>query len=382
VAMKLRVMILVALLLAAVVGVYFLAAAEGLPTTQQVTTIDSAFNATTSFTYRAPITPNLLFPNQTEITPGHGNLFTSMVNRVTLSFTYSLNLTSAEAVGLSVSQSLVASTPGWNWTVNASSTGLPAPPTTTAKTTGSASMVVNLTTLLKNFRTISNETEYNPNSFVLHYTAFVLATISAPNGGATVLSEPSLNLSYSGSYFAPGNLTFHQGGVVSALTESPITSTGFYRALAATVVALLLLGLAVVGYLEWAERRGPPRPVDPEAEVSKLTEPYKDAIAMTLSLPHRENIVVMKGWEDLIHAADMLSKPVLHLENRVEGEVRHIFYVVDGAVQYVFIYGTTGRDAEQTPAASPPSRPTNGARPPRRSFLGPRTGPPKSEGPR
>jgi hypothetical protein len=380
--MKLRVTILVALLLAAVVGVYFLAVAEGLPTTQQVSTVDSTYNASTAFSYRAPISPNLLFPNQTVITPGHGNLFTTMVNRVTLSFSYALNLSNAESVSLSVSQSLVASTPGWNWTINASSTGLPPPPTTTATATGSASMVVNLTTLLKDFRAISNVTEYNPTSFVLHYSAIVIATITASNGGATVFSEPSLNLSYSGSYFAPGNLTDHQGGAISALTSSPIASTGFYRALAGGVVALLIIGLAVVGYLEWAERRGPPRPVDPEAELSKLTEPYKDAIAMTLSLPHRENIVVMKGWEDLIHAADMLSKPVLHLENRIEGEVRHIFYVVDGAVQYVFIFGTTGRDAEPKAGAAPPSRPANGTPPPRRPFLGLRTDAPKRDSPR
>ncbi|HEV2429123.1 MAG TPA: DUF5305 family protein, partial [Thermoplasmata archaeon] len=153
------------------------------------------------------------------------------------------------------------------------------------------------------------------------------------------ITEPSFNLTLVNSqYFAPTNFTSPFAQSINLTSKSADPTASFYRTASDSVLAALLLALAGVGYLVWRPERTPSGPVDEEAQVEAMTAPYQDAISSTLSLPHRENVVILREWDDLVHSADMLSKPILHLESRVEDRTRHIFYLVDGAVQYVYLH--------------------------------------------
>jgi hypothetical protein len=334
--MKLRSLALVALVLVAVVSVYFLARAAALPRDTLSTSEAIQGTGTSIFTYNASLRPNLLF-NATYAGPDQGELFPQLVLGINLSYQFTLNLSAPASTVVYATDALVVSTPAWNYTLIPSAERTRSFPSTPL-VQDSQSLDMNLTASLQRVGMINNQTGYLPPAMVFRYATQLVYEVNGSGQDSVHTFSPSFNLTYTNAVILHGNRSFSSQWYVNVTAPVPDTSVGPYLAASASLTAGSLLGVGILAYLE--VRPLPPRPrtrEDEEARLKAEIGAYRDAVAETLTLPHKENIVVVRDWMDVVRAADMLGKPILHLRNDSEGQVRHLFYVVDGAIQYVYL---------------------------------------------
>ncbi|HEV2166168.1 MAG TPA: DUF5305 family protein [Thermoplasmata archaeon] len=348
--MKVRTVLLVVLLLGAVVSVYFLVRADTQPRGLTTTSTALSGNATLTFDFNATLLPNTLY-NSTHVGPAQTTtLFPALVRSLNLSYTFALNVTPPSSTALIAHEALVASTAAWNDTLVPSSGE-----TTTFSDVPSLSvaqhLTLNLTSANQRFSTIANETKYSPSSITIGYYADIFYVVSHGGVQSGHLLSTSFNLTYTNVLLTTGNRTFSQPWTYNVSSVGPNPSYGPDLDAAGAITAAVFLGIGVLAYLSiFPPARLSARPKSEEAELDAILGPYRDAVAETLSLPHKENIVVMKEWMDVVRAADMLAKPILHLKSEVEGRTRHIFYVVDGAIQYVYLHNVLA--PESTPSGT------------------------------
>ncbi|HEV2519422.1 MAG TPA: DUF5305 family protein [Thermoplasmata archaeon] len=335
--MKLRVLFLVALVLTSIVAGYFVAVTNALPSKHTTTATESAFHGATTFSYRAALAPNPIFRTPT-IGPGQGTLFLALVRTLNLSFTYQIGLTAPvdSRFGIGERVSLVA--PVLNLTLNSSVRPFVEYPSATSATLQD-NLTFNLTSAVRLLRNITNATGYSFTTFTVRFTAVIFTTFATRSQIAVRADAPSLNLTLVNSnYLVPGNLSVPFSGALTTSSTGADPAVAEDRAIADGGAIVVFVATGIVGVLVVRPSTFPPRAPDEEAEIRALIGPYQDAVAETLSLPHKENIVVMREWIDVVRAADMLGKPILHLKSDSEGNTRHIFYVVDGAIQYVYLH--------------------------------------------
>ncbi len=343
--MKIRAILLVILILAAVVSVYFLARADGQAREIGTTSTALTGSANTTFTYDATLLPNTLY-NSTQVGPAQTTtLFPALVRSINLSYTFALNVTPPSSTVVIAHEALVASTSAWNYTL-VPSTGRTTSFSNVTSLAVSQHLTFNLTSANQHFQEIANETKYFPSSINIGYYSDIFYVVSGGGVESGHLFSTSFNLTYTTILLTTSNRTFSQPWTfnVSGVAANPAYAPDLDAAVATTVV--VFLGIGALVYLSLF----PPailaaRPRSEEAELEAIIGPYRDAVAETLSLPHKENIVVMHDWMDVVRAADMLGKPILHLKSDAEGRTRHIFYVVDGAIQYVYLHNVLPSEA-------------------------------------
>ncbi len=349
--MKFRTVAVVVLLLVAVVAGYFVAAANGLPTRTFSTTTALAGTVQTTFTYSAELRPNTLF-SENPVGPSAGDLFPALVLSIDFAYTFTLSVSPASNISVNPAASLVASAPAWNLTLNATHAPL-AVSDSVGGVTASESVDLNMTAALRTFASIENETQYPPTWIDLDFASNVFYVVAGGGQSVGHVFAPVYDLRMYADEIVPGNRTFTSSWSANATAAAPNGARGTDLAAAVAGLSLAVLGILLLSYLELRPRPGPAAPIDEETRLDREVGPYREAVAETMSLPHKENIVVMREFIDVVRAADMLGKPILHLRNDAEGQVRHLFYVVDGAVQYVYLRGV----APTATAASPPTKP-------------------------
>ncbi|MGC2288636.1 MAG: hypothetical protein WA688_02100 [Thermoplasmata archaeon] len=109
--------------------------------------------------------------------------------------------------------------------------------------------------------------------------------------------------------------------------------------------------------------------------MDEVTHSSAVAIVDTPTPPTGLGRIDLSRWEDLLHAAELLGRPILRLEGGEGGPERHLFYVADGAQSYVFGFhsdsvnvtrsGAYARPAPPVPVpvpAPPPAAPVEVAR--------------------
>jgi Family of unknown function (DUF5305) len=347
---KIPAVLLVVFALALVVGLYTVASIDANPsaTTNSATLLSYA--AETRFDYQASLRPNTLYGNGT-LGPGGGALYTSLVLGLNLTYSYWLNLSAPSDVTFGGGYALTVSVPGaWSYPLNTSLVDV-TPVQGTSSFTFADQHVVDIPNLLELLSQIENETQVMQSSYDLNFTAFEVASIDY-DGQPEVhsISYPVLTFVLSSGQLTPQSLSGSSNGSIPTTVQ--ITDSNRATDLDLAVVACVALAAAVacMVYLTVRPRR---KKVDLSADLRSMTAPYQDAIATTWTAPRKENVVVIRDWEDLVHVADMLGKPILRYVLRKRDPPRHFFYVLDGPIQYIYLVPPEGRRAEEEIADLP-----------------------------
>jgi hypothetical protein len=362
--MKVLAMALVALVLGAIVSGYFLARAESLPTEGTSTNTVLVGQAKTAFTYNASLLPNTLFAKN-PVGPDQGDLFPALVQSLDFGYGFSLQVSQSANVTIQPEVALIASTQAWNLTLNSTHPrALSEDQVAGAKFSGT--MDLNLTAATSLFQKVQNETYYVPNVIDLELYETVLYTVSEGNLSLARVVSPVYVMALYPNLLEGGNRTFFANWTQNETSLVPDSTRSEYIPAAVGALAATVVGVAVVAFLllrprrEWGSGAEDARSM--EARLDAEVGPYRDAVAETMSLPHKENIVVMRDWMDIVRAADMLGKPILHLRNDAEGQVRHLFYVVDGAIQYVYLRSVEASDLPVSAVRRAPRKPAHSGR--------------------
>jgi hypothetical protein len=111
------------------------------------------------------------------------------------------------------------------------------------------------------------------------------------------------------------------------------------------------------------------------ATIDSKVHSWAVAIVDTPTPPEGPRRIELSRWEDLLHASELLGRPILRLRGGEGGPEGRLFYVADGAQNYVFDFRTEPVNVTQSgayasrnppvrvPAATPPPAPDAGAVP-------------------
>jgi hypothetical protein len=346
--------LLAALILGSVVAGYAVASAEQTPTSTTSTKTLAAYQGTTLETYAATVRPNTLEPNGTVLGPGGGALFSTLLTNINLSFSFFLNATPTATVHLAGGFQVIASGGGvWNDTLVTT-----VPRSATEIGPGSyevaASTEVNVPTVLALFTAVQNETNFVPANESVSFVPIVFGTVGA--GGQVAEVEPAVAIRFAigDAHWAPALIAPALSGTLTATTTTNASAAEYLDATIG-LLAALLVATAVVAAVEYRASVKSRSEIDYARQLRQFTTPYQDAIADTATPPRNENVVSMYDWEDLVHVADMLGKPILQFRYHRPDDTRHFFYVLDGSVQYVYLVPREGRSEEgKNPYDGPP----------------------------
>ena len=341
--MKPSAVLLVVLVLVLVAALYSVASLEGTPSETSTSTTLLGIGTTTQFNYEATLRPNLLY-NQTTLGPGQGALYTSLVLTLNLSFTYWLNLSAPANVTFGGGYGLVLASPSqWNYSLNHSLGGTPEE-FNVSSVSFHDSTVVNISRVLALLAVFENETQASSSGYELYFTALEVATINYGGSRTQSVTTPVLNVSIGGGLITPGLLSSSSNGSIPTTLEVANTTRTTDLEYASAICLILAGCAAIAAYLTFTERRTK----KPLAEdLRSMTAPYADAIANTWTAPRKENVIVVRDWDDLVHVADMLGKPILRYVLRTRTPQRYFFYVLDGGAQYIYLVPEKGRIPEE-----------------------------------
>lgn len=299
--------------------------------------------------YLARIRPSALFNNSTTLSPGQGTLFVALVQSLNVSFQDVVNLTAGENVQLALSSSIVLSSPHWNYTLRSpvlswhNGTGTPT-------LNVGRSFFLNLTAIEALERSFVNQTGYSPAAFEVVLRQQVQLTVQTAVGTNTSEYAPDLTLGFPGPSLVLSNLTANASGAVLESYQLTIPPDRLPYELALALTILFAGGTVVLGVLSLRRRRTEP---EHERQLRDLTGPYREAIAETATPPRTTDFVALRSWQDLVHVADMLGRPILQYRHHQPEDTRHFFYVLDGNLQYVYLLPSSKRatDDLESPAA-------------------------------
>ncbi len=331
------------------VGLYAVAAIEASPTQTTTNGVLLAYGTETNFDYQATLRPNTLYGNTT-LGPGEGALYESLVLRLDLSYSYWLNLSAPANVTFGGGYSVTVGVPGqWTYTLNFTEESLP-PAVDVSSLPFEQHSEVALPALLNLIGTIQNETQVSESSYDLNFTAYEVAAIHYRGETSHSVTYPEFTFTLAGGELIPGPLYASSNGTIPTSLVVTDSSRATNLGLAGVACGILAVAIGFTAYLTVRPRR---QKTDVSADLRSMTAAYQDAIATTLTAPRKENLVVLRDWNDLVHVADMLGKPILRYVLQKYEPSRHFFYVLDGQVQYIYLVPREGRLAEDEIADLP-----------------------------
>jgi hypothetical protein len=327
--MRFTVLIVIFLGLMVVFSAYSVVYTQGLPTETHSTITVAVYSLQGSYNYQATLGPNTVY-NTTTLSLGQGSLFVAITKTINVTYTCTASLSEPADFNLGTSYLMTLSGGAWNKTL--SQTSQSAQQNGTYSFNFSKSFMLNVTQTVALAKEIGTELQVTTPTYLVQIKPET--TGSLVGGGRTVplyFVDP-MNLTFAGGVITPsGTSYFHQGNVTSEVFVT-YGSTNIYRYVSygLLVASLVLLGSGV--YLVRSEKGAEPA-VD---DMATLTQPYREVIASTTSLPEGASKVAMGKWEDLVKVADTMGKPILEFVDKGVGYIHYVYWVRDGDLAYVF----------------------------------------------
>jgi hypothetical protein len=110
--------------------------------------------------------------------------------------------------------------------------------------------------------------------------------------------------------------------------------------------------LGLVGVVVPSGRKSPGRDA-----IDDAIQPWANSIVDTPTPPSVSHRINLSRWEDLLHTAELLGRPILRLNGGEGGAEGRIFYVADGPQSYVFGFGGLPVNVTKSGAYAPPAPP-------------------------
>ncbi|MFZ0830957.1 MAG: hypothetical protein WCB18_09415 [Thermoplasmata archaeon] len=95
--------------------------------------------------------------------------------------------------------------------------------------------------------------------------------------------------------------------------------------------------------------------------IEEVIYPWKVSIVETLTPPAGPRRIEVSRWEDLLHAAALLGRPILRLQGGEGGSEGRLFYVADGPQSYVYDFQGTVMNVARAGAFVPAPSPLSAA---------------------
>lgn len=326
--MRFSVVAVVFLVLVTVFSAYAVVWAQGLPTESQSTVTVGTYSLQGSYSYAAALSPNLVY-NTTTLEMGQGTLFVAITKTINVTYTGTVSLNQQGSVSLDTSYLVTLS--GGAWSTTLSHVVQVAQRNSTDSAVYSKSFLLNVTQVVALAKEIGAELQYSSPSYLIQIRP--AATGSLVESGRTVPLNfvAPLNLTLSNGVITPSGTTYSSQGNVTGEVMVPrnVTYTYRYASYGLLSGSLVLLGVSMFFALRKEQ-------ISEEDNLAKMTQPYREVIAATTTLPRSESQVPMEKWEDLVKVADTLGKPILEFDQEEAGETRHAFCVLDGETRYYY----------------------------------------------
>jgi len=307
-----------------------------LPTYETQTETLCTYQHTGTYNYVAELKPNIIYSNETTLTPGEGTLYTAIVDHINLTFTYAFACNpEPENSTLEHHIMIQLESPG-KWAKTLSDTEAEE----ALKLNGvvNFTMHVNCTKIREIVDNIDKETGTRSTTYNINVkpTIHVVANTTTENIDETFTPELAVSFkteANKGNYIAIENLKQTKPGEITKTHRTPLTwveyqRTGSYVATAATATCLAFSAFL---YVRYKPAVLPTKQT--EKLIKKLTDSYKELIAETTQKPPETKTTInMETLEDLAKTAEILARPILHA---TDGE-DHVFYIVDNNTKYQY----------------------------------------------
>jgi len=329
--MRLSIVVVVFVALLTVFAAYAVVYAQGLTSETSSTVTVGTYSLDGSYNYLAALKPNQVY-NATTLSQGEGTLFVAITKSINVTYTFTVLMSQQGDVNVGASCLVTLSGGMWNKTLDQSSTTMQATDTNTA--TLSMSHVFNVTQIVALAKQIGAELQYATPSYVMQVRPTVSGSLVEAGRTVPVYFVAPLNLTVANGVISPSGVSHvRQGNITSVLiVTNGSTYTYRYVFYAILGASLVLLGLNLFYVFRIEKKKAPPTADD----VTSLTQPYREVIATTTSLPEAESRLVMEKWEDLVKVADTMGKPIFEFVDRGDGFTHHVYWVQDGNTTYLF----------------------------------------------
>ena len=313
------------------------------------------YGAGASYLFTAALAPNDLY-NTTNLTGTNLTLFASITHWINVTFTQSISLDVRGSIDLATVLTVTVSTPAWSKTLDRAAAENSSASATDVEVVDHYDLEVAAVEGV--VHTIDAELNYTSPSFTVTLSAASSGSASAGGLATPILLSPWLNLSFAGALIVPSGVPAALAGPLAGgpAADDPPGMGPVYLAYAELTAAGTALAASV--WLLWVSRR--PGGASRLPRLERLVEPYEEAIARTTTVPDASRVVRVVAWDDLVKVADTLGRPILRPEPSVPVSSGQEFYVVDGAVAYVYQYPASGgapvepvRPARGTPPIAP-----------------------------
>lgn len=340
---KILVISFIALTVISLVNLYYV---QQRPTFERRTVTLALYMHKAFYDYLAELKPNVIY-NKTVLKPDEGVLYTSLTNRINVTFTYVFaSNPNPEKLNVSMER-LVAKieSPG-RWVKYLQETEI----VELLNFRGSVNFTLEIN--CPAIRNIAYAIDKELGMYSSSYNIYVMPSINveAVLAGRNVRETftPQLTVVFKsttdkGSYISLEGLNQTENREIKETIEVRYPDVELQRNASYATTAAMVSGLAVSTVLYFRSSRKAKKESSEIAKTEKVAEEYKDVIIEAARLPPETRTTIdVKSLGDLVKIAEVLTKPILKAEN---GEYL-VYYIMDGEVKYQYVIQRKSKDTK------------------------------------
>jgi len=328
--MRYSMLVVVFIILMVIFSAYSVVYTQGLSTESKYSVTLGTYSLQGTYNYVATLRPNTVY-NSTTLRLGQGSLFVAITKSINVTYSCTVLLSQPGDINLGTSYLTTLSGEAWNKTLSDSFQS--AQQSGVGSVTLSKSFSLNVTQTVALAKEIGSELQVPTPTYLVQIKPASTGSLTEAGRTIPLYFVTPMNLTFSSGVITPsGTSYFHQGNVTGeVLVTYGRTYASRYVSYGFLAGSLVLLGLAIY-YVLRIERREEPA-VD---EMIMLTRPYREVIATTTSLPEGGSRIAVGKWEDLVKVADTMGKPILEFVDKGRGFTHYIYWIEDGESTYIF----------------------------------------------
>ncbi|MEM4576256.1 MAG: DUF5305 family protein [Candidatus Nezhaarchaeales archaeon] len=338
---KILVISFIALTVFSLVNLYYV---QQRPTFERRTVTLASYMHKAFYDCVAELKPNVIY-NKTVLRPDEGILYTSLTNRINVTFTY-VFASNPSPEKLNVTMESVAAkieSPG-RWVKYLQETEL----VELLNFRGSLNFTLEIN--CPAIRNIAHAIDKELGMYSSSYSIYVMPNINieAVLAGREVGEKftPQLTVVFKsttdkGSYISLEGLNQTENKEIRETIEVGYPDVELQKDASYAVTAVMISGLVVSTALYFKGSRKAKKESSEIAKTEKVAEEYKDLIIEATRLPPETwTTIDVKSLGDLVKIAEVLTKPILKAE---DGECL-VYYIMDGEVKYQYMIQRKSKD--------------------------------------
>ncbi|MEM4652929.1 MAG: DUF5305 family protein [Candidatus Nezhaarchaeales archaeon] len=285
------------------------------------------------YDYVAELKPNIIY-NKTVLRPGEGVLYTTLTNKINVSFIYTFSSNPPpEAVNVAMRGLTAKIESPDKWTKVLQKEEL----IELLNLRGSVNFTLEVDCLLLKqiVNAIDKELGVYSSSYNLLIAPEVLVNARIAGRSVSEVYTPQLTVTFKasadrGGYISLEGLEQTQSREIKDVIEVSHPEVENQRILSYVATTLATVGLATSMLIHYRVKRHEKKELV-DVKLSRVMREHRDVMVEALtSSPEVHVTIEVRSLEDLVKVAEILAKPIL---KAIEDE-KQVFYVVDGSIKY------------------------------------------------